>query len=146
MVRVGDTVVEYSRSGSGRPVVLLGLPSRTALHIGLSERFKLVVPETAPETDFIAWLGSFLDGLGLTQVDLVADGFAQPVVEFALQQPERVNRIVLLAAPGEREAADAALARRDSQPAPALCIVSQGSSSAAAVDEVLQFLLEDSAA
>jgi pimeloyl-ACP methyl ester carboxylesterase len=147
VVRVGDSVVEYSRSGCGRPVVLLGVPSQSALQIGLSERFKLVVPETAPAGDFMAWLGSFLDGLGLTQVDLVADGFAQPVVEFALQQPERVNRIVLLAArPGEREAADAALATLDGPPAPALCIVRQGSSSDAVVEEVLQFLLEDSPA
>ena len=146
VVRVGDTVVEYSRAGSGRPVVLLGLPSRSTLRIGLSERFKLVVPETTPAPDLTAWLGSFLDGLGLTQVGVVADGFALPVVEFALQEPERVNRIVLLSfQPGERDAVDAALAKRDGQPAHPLCIVPHGAPSAAVVEEVLQFLQDDSA-
>ena len=144
VVRVGDTVVEYSRAGSGRPVVLLGLPSRSGLRIGLSERFKLVVPETTPTRDLTIWLGSFLDGLGLTQVDVVADGFSLPVVEFALQEPDRVNRIVLLSfRPGEREAVSAALAKRDGQPGNPICIVPDGASSAAAVDEVVRFLLAE---
>ena len=146
VVRVGDTVVEYSRSGAGRPVVLLGLPSGSGLRIGLAERFKLVVPETTPPRDFSTWLGSFLDGLGLTQVDLVADGFALSVVEFALQEPDRVNRIVLLSfRPGEQDAVDAALAKRDGQPAHPICIVSPGRPQAAMVEEVVQFLLGSSA-
>jgi hypothetical protein len=138
---VGDTIVEYSRSGSGRPIVLLGFPSRSSLRTGLSERFKLVVPESAPTPDFSGWLRSFLDGLGLTLVDLVADGFAVPVMKFAQLEPERVNRVVLMSvSPGEQAELDSLHQARDGQPATPLLIVRPGEDSDAVVEQIVQFL------
>ncbi|MGB3137343.1 MAG: alpha/beta fold hydrolase [Nodosilinea sp.] len=50
-------------------------------------------------------LGAFLDALELTQVHLVAQGFLGSVgIQYALQHPERVDRLVMINAPISRGA------------------------------------------
>lgn len=52
-----------------------------------------------PET-LLAALGDFLDALGLSQVHLVAQGFLGSVgILYALQHPDRVERLIIINAP-----------------------------------------------
>ncbi|HSM84104.1 MAG TPA: alpha/beta fold hydrolase [Nodosilinea sp.] len=49
---------------------------------------------------FVSALGAFLDALALPQVHLVAQGFLGSVgIQYALQNPERVDRLVIINAP-----------------------------------------------
>jgi hypothetical protein len=103
VVRVGDSVMEYSRAGSGQPVVLAGWSAtctgpHEAVRAALAQRFRLLVPDSSPGPhDFPGWLRGFLDGLGLSRVTLVADEtLGLPAIGFALLDPERVDRLVLL--------------------------------------------------
>lgn len=138
VVRVGDTVVEYSRTGSGRPVVLLGLPSRSGLRPALSQHFKLVVPESGPSGDFATWLRCFLDGLGLSEVDLVGgETLARPALDFAVMEPDRIKRLVLLPSAAECESLEAQAGLNHMAGRTLL----EPAVSESVVDRVVQFLL-----
>ena len=60
-----------------------------------------VAPPTPPEiADYAATMGEFLDGLGVSEVDVV--GYhtgSKTSVELALQRPNLVRRVVLFSAP-----------------------------------------------
>jgi pimeloyl-ACP methyl ester carboxylesterase len=114
-VDAGSVITHYTRAGRGAPVLLLGETgvadgTGALLLPALAERFRVVAPEPAagPEDGngsgaaaggiaFSGWLRAFLDGLGLTRVSLVAEErYGLPALGFALSDPERVDRLVLL--------------------------------------------------
>jgi hypothetical protein len=103
-VRARDQVMRYRRVGVGRSVVLLlrscepAEPLWRELLEALSVDFRLIVPEQpAPGADVAGWLAGFLEGLGMSNVAvLAADRFCLPAVELALVQGDQLARIVLV--------------------------------------------------
>jgi hypothetical protein len=68
---------------------------------------RVIVPSPpAPSIEVDQWLALMLDGLGLTNVVLVAaEGFCIAAIERALLEPDRIARIIIACAGGK----DAAL-------------------------------------
>jgi pimeloyl-ACP methyl ester carboxylesterase len=58
----------------------------------------MVVPDPPPEgTEAEAWLSSLIDGLGLSNVTVVAcDGYCVAALERALLEPDRIARVILV--------------------------------------------------
>lgn len=120
-VCAGTAETQYLRAGDGHPVVLLhGAASAAepwaALVGPLSARFRVILPleirhqepnaiGSEPDgTGSFIWLRDFLDGLGLQRVSLIGGGEGETLaVDFAREEPERVEQLVLLGAmvPGE---------------------------------------------
>jgi len=109
VVRAGTTVTSYERTGAGYPVLLLvgpdadiGTPFWQAIRRAIGAQFRLVVPDPSPSgKDLGEWLGSFLDGLGVSGASLVADDqVGVAVIGFALLAPDRVSRLVLVSSGG----------------------------------------------
>jgi hypothetical protein len=103
-VRARGHVVRYRRSGTGRTVVAFGLPERTdtawpELLDALGAGFRLLVPEPPPSDDDIpCWLSSFLEGLGMPSVRILAAGrLCAPVLQLALVDGEQIAGVVLIA-------------------------------------------------
>jgi hypothetical protein len=102
-VRAADYVTRYVRHGAGKPVVVLDLADGTLwpeLTDALAAGHRVILPEApAAEAHFAAWLRGFLDGMGLPAVTLIAAGpFCLPALEFALLDPDRLERLVLVPA------------------------------------------------
>jgi pimeloyl-ACP methyl ester carboxylesterase len=102
-VRSADYTTRYVRLGAGQPVIIVDpTMSSNALWpdlIGkLAEGRRLILPEVQGGQDrFSAWLRSFLDGMGLPPVTLVATGeLCLASLEFALLEPDRIARLVLV--------------------------------------------------
>ena len=102
-VRTADHVTRYTRVGAGRPVVVLDDHSsaetiwpKLVSHLAIERRILIPeVPRTEPR--FAAWLRGFIDGMGLPPLTLVAAGdLCLPAIEFALLEPERVERLILI--------------------------------------------------
>lgn len=102
-IRARGQVVRYRRSGAGRPLLLLHSPQDSpplwpevldVLHSG----FRLVIPDPPPRgTEAETWLSALLDGLGLSEVTVVAsDEFCIAALERALLEPDRVARVVMV--------------------------------------------------
>lgn len=141
VVRVGKIATEYVRSGSGRPVILLTqsavpLPLWNAVIEAVAERYRLIAPDVTPGAeDFAGWLGHFLDGLGVGRVSILADGpMAAPAIGYAMLDPDRVDRLVVITP----------MASADAEPltdAPGSpMIIGEGRPIPIIVDDVLQFL------
>ena len=102
-VRVGDHVTRYVRRGSGSPVILLGASVNggsiwPTLVETLSARHRLVIPETPKtEPDVAAWLRSFMEGIGVSSVVLVA-GWRnrEPALSLAAADEFTVRKLVLV--------------------------------------------------
>jgi pimeloyl-ACP methyl ester carboxylesterase len=104
----GRTETRYLRAGRGYPVIVLaGGARRTAdtLLTGLWRLARVIVPEVPlfgagePDgtTDFSRWFSGFLDGLGVTRAAVVADElFEEAATRFALLEPERVERLLVV--------------------------------------------------
>jgi hypothetical protein len=119
--------------------VLLGLPSRSGLRAALAQHFRLVVPESGPSGDFATWLRCFLDGLGLSEVDLIGvEKMAPPVLDFAVMEPDRIKRLVLLPS---GEAFETMLTAQAGFNHMAGRTLLEPGFSESAVDRVVQFLL-----
>ncbi|HEV2130838.1 MAG TPA: hypothetical protein VGR27_07040 [Longimicrobiaceae bacterium] len=106
----------YARLGSGEPILVLGSGEArdslgSFLLVPLAARFRVIAPEPLVEDGkatlmlpgsagapaFSSWLRDFLDGLGVEQVSIVAEGkLAIPSLCFTLSDPGRVERLVLL--------------------------------------------------
>src|SRR4051812_45482140 len=100
----GDADTNYYRAGRGEPVIILSADCDTArtLLTQLPRRFQGVIPKPRIHRDFSQWMRDFLDALGLPTVSIIADSaFAPDAVYFALHEPDRVRRIVFLAANGQ---------------------------------------------
>lgn len=109
----GAVSTTYVRAGSGAPVLLLHARARTdaadaRLFCELSRRFRVIAPDVispigsaeahgATGVAFSCWLRDLLDGLGLARASVVADErVAARVLQFALAQPGRVDRLVFV--------------------------------------------------
>jgi len=110
MVRAGDSVTSYLRTGKGEPVVLL----RRTRHLEplwgivlaeVSHSFRAIVPEHAPDGEhFATWFRSFLDGLGLGAVRVVSDAhFGMCCVDAGVLDPDWLSVLVVLAESGEAQ-------------------------------------------
>jgi len=116
-VRTRDFTARYRRSGAGRALLLLhSAESSEALWPEVLEilisGFRLVVPDPPPaETEVEPWLSLLLEGLGMSNVTVVAsDGFCIAALERALLEPDRISRIVLVCrGRGSEGAVDGAL-------------------------------------
>ena len=102
-VRVGSHVTRYVRRGSGSPVIVLGAnASGNALWAPLVEtlaaRHRLVIPQTPKaEQDVVAWLRSFIEGIGVSSVALVAGGkSSSPAFALAAADDFTVRKLVLV--------------------------------------------------
>jgi pimeloyl-ACP methyl ester carboxylesterase len=109
-VRAAGVATRYARAGSGRPVLVLGLSDGTELHPlarELGRDLRVIAPERwsgpggyagdRPPLPLAAWLGPFLEGLGVPNVTLVASSeLAFPALAFALGETARVDGLVLV--------------------------------------------------
>lgn len=105
-VVAGGVDTRYLGAGRGTPVLVLSDDPvrRTAFLEHLPLGLRVIAPELPPHAqpgaagpDFPAWLGFFLEALGLWRVAVVADAaLAVPTVDMALADPERVTSLVLL--------------------------------------------------
>ena len=109
-VRSADYTTRYIRVGAGQPVVIVDATMDPGALwpelIGrLAEGGRVILPEIQDGGDrFTPWLRSFLDGMGLPPVTLVATGeLCLSALEFALLEPERVRRLVLIPAGSAEE-------------------------------------------
>ena len=79
MVRAGDSVTAYLRTGNGKPVILLRTSAQherlwAIMLDQLSLGFRVIVPEVAPDPlSLDEWFAAFHDGLGIGAVSLVVD-------------------------------------------------------------------------
>lgn len=102
VVRAGDAVVAYLRTGAGKPVLLLRRADSDVLLWAtllerISEQFRVLLPESMPdEASFANWFAAFHDGLGLGPVRIVADSaYGVAVLRMALVHSDRVDRLVI---------------------------------------------------
>jgi hypothetical protein len=103
-VRVGDHVTRYVRRGSGSPVVVVGANADqngvwASLVNALAGNHRLVIPQLPQsESDVASWLRSFIEGIGLSSVALIAGGDARvPAVSLAAADDFTVRKLVLIA-------------------------------------------------
>jgi hypothetical protein len=103
----GPVNASYRRAGRGSTVVALTAANwrgGPAVFAALARDFRLIVPElavpSAASTDhpaFAGWLTSFLDGLGLDAVSLVADErFGAVALGSALLDPDRIDGVAIV--------------------------------------------------
>lgn len=107
-VRVGEHVTRYVRRGSGPSVVLVGADAKANPVWGpLVERLELghriVVPQPPPvNADITAWLRGFIEGLGLSDVVLIAgNGTSSAALELASTDDFLVRKLVLMPNAGD---------------------------------------------
>lgn len=105
-VWVGLSETCYRRAGRGHPVVVLGdarWDAADPILAALARHFLVVVPafdlprqrESRPR--FAARLSSFLDGLGLASVALVADErFGAAALGAAMAEPDRIEQVAIV--------------------------------------------------
>jgi hypothetical protein len=119
----GSVETEYRRAGRGDTIVALAARDwggGRALFPTLARDFRLIVPVldhtsagAGARPAFAVWLTTFLDGLGLTSVTLLADErFGGAALGSAMMEPVRVARLVVVlsaAAPEPLATADATL-------------------------------------
>ena len=100
-VRANDRVVRYRRAGTGRSIVVLlpgdSKPWRELIE-ALGSHFRVVLPEAPPaDTDIADWLADFLEGLGTSNVRIVAaNRFCIPTLELTLLGLDQVARVALV--------------------------------------------------
>lgn len=103
MVRAGNSVTAYLRTGRGDPVVLLRRAQHADALWGIvlgevSQSFRAIVPEHAPPgAEFGPWFRAFLDGLGLGTVRVVSDAhFGRCCADAGLLDPDWLSMLVVL--------------------------------------------------
>jgi hypothetical protein len=103
-VIAGDVETCYRRAGRGPAIVVLTADAAVSAQLlsVVPRHCQAIAPEwtTAPPLDggaFMIWLRGFLDALGLATVSLVVDpAFGPQASVFALHEPDRVRRVVVL--------------------------------------------------
>lgn len=121
-VCTADHATRYLRYGSGHPVLVLdcgvgdGGPDASVvdardqivwpeLFERLSRGSRVILPDNpivGPR--FAGWLRGFIDGIGLPPLTLIAAGsICVAAMEFALTDPERVQRLILIPAGAAEE-------------------------------------------
>lgn len=121
-IAVGEFSINYATAGAGDPVVLIhGSEPGEDWHVwepllGLGDSRKLIIPdllghgrssrplEKPDHRGEAHMLHDFLDRLGVAQVSIVGAGWGgQVALEFALEWPEVVNSLVLVASAYDKE-------------------------------------------
>ena len=91
--------MRYRRSGAGRVVIVLGpLGGEPWPGLGdaLAARFRVIEPDIPARAD-LAWLASFLEGLGMRGLSVIAaDPWCVPLLQVANDDVERFARVVLV--------------------------------------------------
>ena len=102
-VRVGDHVTRYVRRGSGSPVVVVGANADqngvwAPLVDALAGNHRLIIPQLPrSEPDVAGWLRSFIEGIGLSSVALIAGSDARlPAISLAAADDFTVRKLVLV--------------------------------------------------
>lgn len=102
-IRAHERVMRYRRTGTGRASIVLCSPDDPQapwpdLVHALGARFRLLLPEPpGADTDIAEWLADFLEGLGMSNIGIVAaDRFCMPALELTLLGVDQVGRIVLV--------------------------------------------------
>jgi len=100
-VRAHDRVMRYRRTGAGRPLVVLRGSAGALwpeLDAHLVTRHRVVTPALPSDcADLAAWVGGFLEGVGLERVTLLAtDPCCLAALELALLDGQRIERLVLV--------------------------------------------------
>ena len=102
-VRVGDHVTRYVRRGTGSPVVVVGANADrngvwAPLVDALAGSHRLVIPQLPlSEPDIASWLRSFIEGIGLSSVALIAgDNAHGPALSLAAGDDFTVRKLVLV--------------------------------------------------
>ena len=103
MVRAGENVTAYLRTGNGKPVILLRIADHhdrlwalTLEHLSLG--YRVILPEIAPDPASLDdWFAAFHDGLGIGAASLVVDdNYAVPATRLALAHGSRIERVVFV--------------------------------------------------
>src|SRR5215831_14021023 len=149
-VRAADHVTRYMRfgTGTGAPVIILTPATAEAnvwpeLFDVLSADRRVYVPDLPDdECCFAPRMAAFLDGLGLSSVTLIAPAsFCLPALEFALLEPERVDRLVLVPRGGAEETGlTGTLAMKAPRRDIGVLLVRRDASAAQAVERVTEFV------
>ena len=133
LVRAGNSVTAYVRTGKGEPVIILRRAGYAEQHWAVvldqvATSYRAIVPEKAPEgSEFPAWFRSFLDGLGLGTVRVVADAhFGVRCTESGLLDPEMLTVLVVVSHAAEYDAITRSLARETVMRVPALIVSADG--------------------
>ena len=153
-VRAHDQVMRYRRAGAGRPLVVLRAASGPdalwpELDEALSTRYRVITPELPHSCDDVAaWMGDFLEGVGLDRVILVA---AEPcclaALELTLLNGDQVDRLVLVPSGSVGETGlDGSLATTLAGVPVPLLVVRRGLPAREAVPLLSQFLQNDNQA
>jgi pimeloyl-ACP methyl ester carboxylesterase len=121
-VSVGEYTVNYGSAGNGAPLLLLhGSEPRENWHVwepllGLADSYKMIAPDllgygrsTKPEVTpdhrvQARMLRDFVEKLGIGKLSLLGSGWGgQVALEFALEWPESVTSMVLVASAYDKE-------------------------------------------
>jgi pimeloyl-ACP methyl ester carboxylesterase len=153
-VRAHDQVMRYRRAGAGRPLVVLRAASGPdalwpELDEALSTRYRVITPALPHGCDDVAaWMGDFLEGVGLDRVILVA---AEPcclaALELTLLNADQVDRLVLVPSGSVGETGlDGSLATTLAGVPVPLLVVRRGLPAREALPLLCQFLQNDNQA
>ena len=150
-VRAHDQVMRYRRAGAGRPLVILrGANDSDAfwpeLDQALVARYRVVIPELPADCDDVAaWMGDFLEGVGLDRAVLVAgESCCLSALELALLNADQVERLVLVPAGTAGETGlDGTLGTAFAGVAVPLLVVRRGLAAAEALPLLERFLEDD---
>ena len=129
MVRAGNSVTSYVRTGKGEPVIILRRPGSAeplwALVLDqVATSYRAILPDKAPEgAEFAIWFKSFLDGLGLGIVRVIADAhYGVLCAESGLLDPELLTVLVVISQAAEYDAITRSLARESVVRVPAIVV------------------------
>lgn len=132
-VRANDRVIRYRRTGMGRAIVVLlpgdAEPPWPELIDALGSSFRVILPEPpAADTDIADWLADFLEGLGISNVRIVAaDRFCIPILELTLLGLDQVARVALVPrGPGGEHGVGGALEAATGQSVVPLIVIRDG--------------------
>jgi hypothetical protein len=102
-IRIGGQAIRYRRLGAGYPVLVLAdaaeICPAVADALTQAGTLRLIMPEPPLENVHLAgWLGDFLEGIGATNVGLLAtQSFCMAAIELAMFASEQITRAVLVA-------------------------------------------------
>jgi hypothetical protein len=147
VVRAGESVTAYLRTGNGKPVVLL----RAADHpvrlweqtlAQLSLGFRVIVPELAPDPATLSeWFAAFHDGLGIGAVCLVVDdSYAAAAIALTLGHGSRIERLVFVSRGAEADQQIGTIADHLSRELHPLLVIAGSDPVDAVVERVAEFL------
>ena len=150
-VRAHDQVMRYHRAGAGRPMVVLRRAGEAdalwpELDAELVSRYRVFTPELPADcADVAAWVGDFLEGLGLDRVVVVsAESCCLSALELALFNVSVVERLVLVPAGAVSETGlDGTLATTLAGVTVPLLVVRRGLAATVALPLLRNFLEHD---